>query len=303
MSADVRTINADLHSHSRYSDGQLEPAELVLRARGNGVDLFAITDHDELAGLDEAIAAAAESGLPFIPGVEVSVTWGGETIHVVGLRIDHRHPELVAGLERTRAGRDLRAREMGRSLAAAGIPDAYEGALRHVGNPALVSRTHFARHLVERGVCRQVSDVFRRYLVEGKPGYVPHNWARLADAIGWISAAGGVAVLAHPGRYPLGALARRALLEEFREAGGGAIEVLSASHDASQCRELARAAEELGMMASRGSDFHAPSESRIDLGALPGLPAHLTPVWHDWPEARTAAANRADAAAGGGARQ
>ncbi len=293
MTDDTRNINADLHCHSRYSDGRLEPAELVRRARDNGVDLLAITDHDELGGLDEAIAAAAELDLPFVPGVEVSVTWGGETIHIVGLLVDHRHPELVAGLEQTRAGRDLRAREMGRSLAAAGIPDTYDGALRHVGNPALVSRTHFARHLVERGVCRQVSDVFRRYLVEGKPGYVAHSWARLADAVGWIRAAGGVAVLAHPGRYPLGAVARRALFEEFRSAGGGALEVLSASHDAGQSRELGRAAIDLGLMASRGSDFHAPGESRIDLGDLPNLPAELTPVWQDWPEARAAAERRA----------
>ena len=289
MTADVRKINADLHCHSRYSDGQLEPAELVRRARANGVELLALTDHDELDGIDEAIAAAADIGLPFVPGVEVSVTWGGETVHIVGLRVDHRHPELVAGVERTRAGRDLRAREMGMALAAVGIPDAYEGALRHVGNPALVSRTHFARHLFERGVCRQVSDVFRRFLVEGKPGFVPHSWARLDDAVGWIRAAGGVAVLAHPGRYRLGAVARRALLEEFRGAGGAALEVLSASHDASQSRELARSAEALGMMASRGSDFHAPSESRVELGALPDLPAEVTPVWHDWPEARLAA--------------
>jgi len=297
MTAAVRKLNADLHCHSRYSDGRLEPAELVRRARANGVELFALTDHDELDGLDEAIAAAAEIDLPFIPGVEISVTWGGETIHIVGLRVDHRHPELVAGLERTRAGRDLRAREMGAALAAVGIPDAYEGALRHVGNPALVSRTHFARHLVERGVCRQVSDVFRRFLTEGKPGFVPHSWARLDDAISWIRAAGGVAVLAHPGRYPLGAVARRALLEEFRAAGGAALEVLSASHDASQSRELARAAETLALMASRGSDFHAPGESRVELGALPDLPPELTPVWHDWPEALVAAERKLAAAA------
>ncbi len=286
MTTDARSLNADLHSHSRYSDGRLTPAELVQRAHANGVELFALTDHDEVAGLDEAVAEAARVGLPFVPGVEVSVTWGAQTVHVVGLSIDYRNPELVAGLAETRGGRDRRAQAMSDSLALAGIPGAYEGALRHVGNPALVSRTHFARYLVERGVCRDVASVFRNYLVEGKPGYVPHSWARLENAITWIRGAGGIAVLAHPGRYPFGAATRRTLLEEFRAAGGRGIEVLSASHDEAESREFARHAVELGMLASRGSDFHAPAESRIDLGALPNLPAGVLPVWHDWPEAQ-----------------
>ncbi|MEN9315710.1 MAG: hypothetical protein RIS35_2103, partial [Pseudomonadota bacterium] len=193
-----RGLNADLHSHSTVSDGVLSPTELVRRARTNGVELFALSDHDALDGLFEARAEASRIGLAFVCGVEISVTWAGETVHVLGLDVDPGHADLTSGLARTRAGRDARAREMGDQLAAVGIPDAYEGALRHVGNPDLVSRTHFARHLVERGVCRTVGEVFERFLSEGKPGFVEHRWANLAEAIGWIRAAGGIAVLAHP---------------------------------------------------------------------------------------------------------
>nr|WP_198951301.1 3',5'-nucleoside bisphosphate phosphatase [Pigmentiphaga sp. NML080357] len=274
--------NVDLHCHSNVSDGMLAPAELVARAHRNGVDVLALTDHDEIGGLLQAADAARGLGMHFVPGVEISVTWAGETIHIVGLRIDPHDATLAEGLRDTRSGRERRGREMAEQLAAVGIPGAFEGALRHVGNPQLISRTHFARFLVEQGVCRDVSEVFQNYLVEGKPGYVPMRWATLPDAVRWILGAGGVAVIAHPGRYHYTPLQFQALYDEFLQLGGSGIEVVTGSHIPEQYREYAEVARHYGFLASRGSDFHAPSESRIDLGRLPQLPAHLTPIWRDW---------------------
>lgn len=284
----ARALNADLHSHSRVSDGVLAPAEVARRAAAQGVHLFALTDHDELAGLAEAAATALAAGMAFVPGVEISVSWGGETIHVLGLRVDPACAALIAGLARTRAGRDARAREMGESLAHAGVAGAYEGALRCAANPALVSRTHFARYIVAQGRCADVGEVFRHFLTEGRPGFVPHRWAALHDALAWIRAAGGTAVLAHPGRYRLDENALRALVGEFRDAGGEAIEVVCGSHARPQYRRFAQIAVEFGLRASRGSDFHGPHESHVELGRLPPLPAPLVPVWTDWPEAAQA---------------
>lgn len=277
-------INADLHCHSVVSDGTLSPVDLVERAHRNGVEILALTDHDEVGGLAEAQARAESLGMAFVPGVEVSVTWGGETIHIVGLRIDYTDAALVAGLERTRSGRDGRAQEIADQLAAVGIPDAYEGALQYAGNPELISRSHFARYIVETGACEDIHEVFQRFLIEGKPGFVPHRWAKLPEAVGWIRAAGGIAVMAHPGRYRLSDLCMREMLDEFRDAGGEAIEVVSGSHTPDQYGEWAAVAQRLGLVASRGSDFHGPGESRHDLGSMPPLPKQLRPVWADWPE-------------------
>jgi predicted metal-dependent phosphoesterase TrpH len=223
-------------------------------------------------------------GMAFVPGVEVSVTWAGDTIHIVGLRIDFRDPALLAGLERTRMGRDGRAQEIAEDLAKAGVPDAYEGALRYAGNPELISRSHFARYIVETGTCETVDEVFRRFLVEGKPGYVAHRWAKLSEAVAWIRAAGGTAVLAHPGRYRLSDMCLDELITEFRDVGGEAIEVMSGSHTPDQYGEFAAIAQRFGLKASRGSDFHGPGESRHDLGSMPALPKQLRPVWAEWPE-------------------
>ena len=277
-----RPGNADLHCHSKVSDGMLEPCELVRRAHLNGVDLFALTDHDELAGIAQAAEQAAALGLRFVAGVEISVTWGSETIHVLGLNIDPGNPTLLAGLARTRDGRLERAREIAAQLERVGIADAFEGALSHVGNPQLISRTHFARHIVASGKARNVGEVFSRYLTEGRPGYVPHRWASLEEALDWIVAAAGVAVLAHPGRYRLGQTALWSLIESFRERGGQGIEVVCGSHRPDQYITFADHARHFGLQASRGSDFHGPGESSVDLGALPPLPADLVPVWADW---------------------
>jgi hypothetical protein len=281
LGADPRDVLADLHSHSMISDGTLRPAELVTRARDQGVELFALTDHDEVAGLDEAVATASRLGLRFVSGVEVSVTWGGTTLHIIGLGINERDPGLKERLAEVRAGRVRRAEEMGEQLARVGIDGAFEGALVYAGNPQMISRTHFARYLVETGHCRDVKDVFTRYLVEGKPGFVPHAWAALDEAVDMIRDAGGVAVVAHPGRYKLNELALHTLLGEFRELGGTGIEVATSNHSERDMRRFADLAREFGFEASGGSDFHGPGESdNVELGRVARLPADLTPVWH-----------------------
>ncbi len=275
-------MNADLHCHSTFSDGLLTPTQLVARAYECGVQMLALTDHDELAGLTEARCAAEGVRMRFIDGVEISVSWGEGSIHIVGLRINPLNLELSEGLERTRTSRDSRAIKMAASLAAAGIPDALEGALRYAGNPALISRAHFARFLVEQGYAREVRSVFEHYLVKGKPGFVPHQWASLAEAIGWILASGGMAVIAHPGSYRMSLPVMRELLGTFRDLGGQGLEVLSGAHSPEQYQEYAKLAREYGLHASRGADYHGPKESRMEFGALPELPPDLTPVWQDW---------------------
>ncbi len=280
MTVQPHDVNADLHAHSIYSDGTLTPRALVARAHGQGVQLFALTDHDEVSGIREAQEAATALGLRFVPGVEVSVTFAGHTVHIVGLDIDPTNEALLAGLAHTRSGRMRRAQAMADGLAAVGIADTLDGALKYAGNLDLVSRTHFARYLVERGVCSDTREVFGRFLVEGKPGYVPHQWAGLAEAVRWIRDAGGVPILAHPARYKLTSTELWALFEQFREAGGVAVEVSTSSHSADDRKRFAQMARDFGLEASRGSDFHGPGESNAELGSAAPLPRDLTPVWH-----------------------
>lgn len=275
----MHLLNADLHSHSTISDGTLSPEAVAARAAEGGVQLWALTDHDEVSGQQRAREAALDLGMAWVGGVEVSVSFAGETVHIVGLGIDPEHGPLLAGLAATRAGRRDRARQMADGLAQVGIAGAFEGALRHVGNPDLVSRTHFARYLVEAGVCAHTHEVFRHYLTEGKPGYVVHQWARLADAVSWIRGAGGVAVIAHPGRYKFTANEEYALFSEFMAHGGRGVEVVTGSHSGAEQVRFADTAVEFGLLASRGSDFHSPAESRTALGSLPDLPGRLRPVW------------------------
>ncbi len=275
-------LNVDLHCHSNVSDGVLPPAGVAQYAHRAGVNAWALTDHDEVGGVARARAAAHGLGMTFVAGVEISITWASQTVHIVGLQIDEDNPTLLQGLQATRSGRDTRGREIASQLARAGIPDAYEGALKYVDNPDLISRTHFARYLVECGACANIPDVFRKYLTEGKPGYVPHRWASLSDALAWIRAADGVAVIAHPGRYKFSALEEGALFDEFKQLGGTAIEVVTGSHTPDQYAEYAEQARRHGFLASRGTDFHAPGESRVDFSLLPPLPASVKPVWHDW---------------------
>jgi len=275
-------MNADLHCHSNVSDGVLSPAQAAARARAAGVTLWALTDHDTLAGQDEARQAAQALGMSYLCGVEISVTWAARTIHIVGLHVDPNCAALATGLRALCEGRMQRARAIGDALERLGVPNAYEGALQYVTSPTLISRTHFARYLVKQGMAASISDVFGRFLGDGKPGYVPHRWASLADALNWIKQAGGEAVIAHPGRYPYTPLQYDALFGQFIDLGGKAIEVVTGSHTPDQYQEYADVARRFGFEASRGSDFHAPGEGRADLGSLPPLPAGLKPVWERW---------------------
>jgi predicted metal-dependent phosphoesterase TrpH len=272
----------DLHCHSTSSDGLLAPAAVVQRAASRGVEVLALTDHDDVSGIAEARVAAHDGRIELVDGCEVSVTWEGHTIHIVALGIDPKDPALAQGLASIRVGRDARARRIGEALAQAGIPGAFEGARRFVTSESLISRTHFARFLVEAGYQRDLRGVFKHYLTPGKPGYVRHMWATLPESVAWIHGAGGLAVLAHPGRYRISPTALRRLLGEFRDAGGDGIEVLSASHTTAQAAEFATLARTFGLLASTGSDFHGPGESWLDLGDLPELPVGVVPVWTRW---------------------
>lgn len=271
--------NADLHCHSDVSDGTLTPEALARRAQANGVELWALTDHDEVGGQARAMAAAREVGLSYLTGTEISVSFADVTVHIVGLGFDPEDAALKAGLAHTRGGREARAREMAEQLALVGIKGAFEGALKYVGNPDLISRTHFARFLVDAGVCQDTHEVFRHYLTEGKPGFVPHRWAGLGDAVRWITQAGGMAVIAHPARYRYTPTQEYALFSEFKQHGGQGVEVVTGSHTAAEYVKYADMAQEFELYASRGSDFHSPEESRTDLGTLPNLPGALKPVW------------------------
>lgn len=276
-------LNIDLHCHSTISDGLLTPTQLVEHAAARGVEVLALTDHDDIGGLEEARMAANKNSVLFINGVEISVSWRGQTVHVVGLGIDPAHPQLIEGLSAIRHGRTARARNIATQLDKFGIHDSFEGACKNAGNGRLIGRMHFARFLVEQGYAKDVRAVFKKYLVKGKPGYAPHQWASLSDAVSWIRSSGGRAVIAHPARYKLGKDALEELLLEFQALGGEAIEVITGSHTPEQSLLFANHSQRLGLLASRGSDFHGPGESYFDLGGMPPLPANCAPVWHDWP--------------------
>jgi len=273
----------DLHTHSTASDGTLSPTELVRRARKAGVEVLALTDHDTTEGLAEARIAAGAAGIRLVSGVEISVTWSAMTIHVVGLGFREDDPVLQAGMAALREYRDWRAVEIGRRLEKAGIPGAFEGA-RAWSNGRLISRTHFARFLVEKGHAPTVRDVFKKFLLRNKPGHVSGRWAPLEDAVGWITGAGGQAVIAHPARYRLTRTKLRRLMGEFRECGGEGIEVVSGSHSKDECFTMARHAADTGLLASAGSDYHGPENPYVDLGRLQPMPHGVRPVWAEWPE-------------------
>lgn len=278
----TQTLNVDLHCHSTASDGLLPPKEVAQRAAANGVQLWALTDHDELSGLDEARAEAQKLGMQFISGVEISVTWAGRTVHIVGLNVEDHQTQINDELAYIRAGREQRAKEIGDKLTGLGIKNAYEGALRYVSNPSLISRTHFARFLVEEGYCANMGEVFKRYLGDHKAAFVPMQWATLAQSVHWIREAGGKAIIAHPGRYEFTPVQFGALFDEFKALGGIGIEVVTGSHRPDQYAEYAQVAKHYGFEISCGSDFHAPREGRLDLGTLPPSPAGLTTVWDEW---------------------
>lgn len=271
--------NFDLHNHSTCSDGLLTPTQLIELAARTGTDAIALTDHDNIDGLEEAGAAARTVGIGFVPGVEVSVSWGETTLHVVGLDVDPSSAVLRSGLEGIRVGRLQRGKQIAAALAKLGFEGAFEASLALAGRETLLSRTHFARHLVERGAAKDIQNAFDRYLARGKPAYVSHKWASLDEAMDWIGASGGTAVLAHPGRYDLKPMFRDEMLRQFKGLGGAAIEVVTGSHRPEQYATWQRVALEYGFLASRGADFHGPGESPFEPGRLPPLPAALTPVW------------------------
>ena len=271
----------DLHSHSTASDGTLSPSRLVNLAARAGVRALALTDHDSTEGIAEAAKAAKEHGIELIPGVEISVTWNQQTVHIVGLKVDIANSALQQGLAGLLAFRDQRALEIGRRLEKAGIPDAFEGA-RALSNGRLISRTHFARHLVNVGAVADERKVFKHFLVNGKPGHVPGQWASLEDALSWIHGAGGQAVIAHPARYRMTRTKLRRLFTVFAELGGDAIEVVSGSHSRDDYFVMAKHSRDFGLLASAGSDFHSPENPWIALGRLPKLPDGCQPIWHDW---------------------
>ena len=281
-------VVADLHSHSRFSDGTLSVPDLIALAAGRGVNLMALTDHDEVSGIAQARHEAATHSMQFVAGVEVSSEWCGLSIHIVGLRIDEHAQALQQTLADIREKRIVRAHAMGEAFAKVGIADVFQGAVAYAPNPDLVSRTHFARHLVDSGVCASMGEVFGRFMKPGKPGYVVHDWLPMADTIATIHDAGGRAVLAHPGRYdttwtggPSG------LLKAFADAGGDGVEVVCAAHHPHEWAEYGALSRKFSLLASIGTDFHSPHESRVKFGDLPLLSPSLKPVWHDWPEAES----------------
>ena len=271
----------DLHTHSTASDGAYTPAVLVRHAYEAGVTHLALTDHDCTDGLVEAQTEASQCGLTLIPAVEISTTWHGKSVHIVGLRIDPDNPELKCGLARLQAQRLSRAEEMGRNLAKKGIEGGFEAA-RELAGLGMITRTHFAKFLANQGLAASVRAVFDHYLVQGKPGYVHTEWAGLEEAVGWIKNAGGVAVVAHPQRYKLTGSWLRRLLTEFKASGGEALEVVAGTSNLGDIQSSASAARRHELLASVGSDFHSPDHSWLKLGHLPELPGDLTPVWNLW---------------------
>jgi 3',5'-nucleoside bisphosphate phosphatase len=270
----------DLHTHSSCSDGALSPGELIERAAAAGVRALALTDHDTTAGLDAAWRRGTELGVQFVPGVEISAAWRSQTIHVLGLWIDPANATLGAALSAQATRRSVRMRDICGQLTRAGLPG--EELLASVGTlPGIATRAHLAAAMVARGHARSTDDAFRKYLGRGKAAQIAADWPPLADVVGWILAAGGVAALAHPPRYKLSAGGRRQLLEHFCASGGTAIEVVCGGNAAHHIEPCSRLALTHGLAGSVGSDFHDPQLSWNPLGRLAKLPAGVTPVWRD----------------------
>ena len=271
----------DLHSHSTVSDGSLSPEHLVARAIDQGVDVLALTDHDGTEGITAAQAAAQGTNLSLVTGVEISVTWGSSTIHILGLKVDHKNAALQKGLEKIRDYRKERAVKIADRLEKSGISGAYEGASQYA-SPVMLGRVHFAKFLVDKGHAKNINDVFKRYLVRNKPGYVSGEWATLAQAVNWINGAGGQAVIAHPARYKMTATKLRRLITEFKELGGVGLEVVSGRQHPEEIKTLAKLANDFNLLASCGSDFHSPDNTWVELGRLPELPSSVNPIWKKW---------------------
>ena len=273
----------DLHCHSTVSDGLLAPQDLVAHAAKQGVKVLALTDHDDLGGLQIAREAAQAHDIAFVNGVEISVSWKGRTLHIVGLHFDEKNAELQTALKKVRLERDSRASDMSEGLEKVGISGTYEGA-KAIAKNGILTRSHFAQFMVQAGHVKDVKTVFKKYLVKGKPGFVEFEWMSLKQAIGLIQAAGGQAVIAHPGRYDLGTINMLLLMHEFRSLGGSAIEVVTGSHTPPQYQQFAKMAHRFSLKSSLGSDYHGPGLSYMEMGCIPDLPSGCVPVWDEWPE-------------------
>jgi 3',5'-nucleoside bisphosphate phosphatase len=268
----------DFHCHSTASDGALPPAEVVARAHRQGVQCLALTDHDTVAGLDQARNTAHELGVRLINGIELSSTYHGQCLHIVGLQIDTAQPLLLDGLREQQQCREQRAMQIGEKLAKKRIPDAYATIKAQVGDGE-ITRSHFAEFLVAKGYVSDAQHAFDRYLSKGKPAYVSTQWASLETVIAWISAAGGIAVLAHPLRYKLSKKWLNRVLADFVEYGGRGIEVVTGRSGVDDIVQSAHMARRYGLHASVGSDFHSPQYPWVELGRLGALPEDLMPVW------------------------
>ncbi|KDN12401.1 phosphatase [Snodgrassella communis] len=276
-------MSIDLHCHSIVSDGALTPAEIVQRAQVNGCTLLALTDHDHTGGVAAARLQATQSGITLINGVEVSVSWRGRTIHIVGLNIALEDERLQTLLQRLRSGRLQRLQSIAEKLSKKGISGAYEGTLALATNIDMVTRTHIADFLVNTGHVNKKADAFRKYLGDGKSCSVKHQWAELTEAVAAIRHAGGIAVIAHPMRYDLSATARRNLFSDFKACGGTAIEVHSGCSSLNDRLNYALLAQQFGFLASCGSDFHRDGDFGGGLiGCCPPLPPICQPVWTDF---------------------
>ncbi len=273
------TLTYDLHSHSTASDGLLSPADLTLRAAAKGVTHLALTDHDTLAGQYQAEQTAKAAGINLINGIELSADWQGRCIHIVGLGVATDNPQLTEGCRSVAEQRDERARRMAAKIAKLGFDNVYAEVSEQAGS-AMITRSHFARFLLNKGRITSLQQAFDRYLGEGKPCYVSGQWPELAQAVAWIRAAGGVAVLAHPLRYNLTKTVSRKLLAEFVDEGGQALEVVTGQNNPNHVQTSADWARQFGLAASVGSDFHDPGTGYLELGKLLPLPSDLQPVWH-----------------------
>ncbi|WP_417596776.1 PHP domain-containing protein [Oceanospirillum sp.] len=275
----------DLHSHSTCSDGRLSPTELVQLASSEGVHTLSLTDHDTVQGIPEARQAALKVGIDLIAGVEISTTWSGCNVHIVGLNLDIDHPVLIAGLKEQQAARRKRAEIIAEKLSTLGVED-FLGKAEAKANGAELGRPHFAQVLVDEGVVSNMPEAFKKYLGAGKKGDVKSLWPTVDKAVEWIKAAGGVAVVAHPLHYKMTNMKRRALLKAFKDAGGEAMEVVSgAQQSRDQTNYMAQLAKEYDLVASAGSDFHFQTQWQKP-GKMNHLPETVKPVWLLWQNAQ-----------------
>ncbi len=271
----------DLHTHTTASDGELSPKELVIKAKANGVDVLAITDHDTTEGIAEAEIEACKQNIRLLPGIELSVSWMDKNFHIVGLGIDPDNEKLKISLTETKELRQQRAIEIGKKLEKIGVTKAYYEAKELAGTHTL-TRSHFARVLINQGFAKDSREVFKKYLIHNKPGFVKTNWLEMASGIQLIKDSGGEAILAHPMRYNITASWLRRFLVAFKEAGGIGIEVVTGSSNTDEIATTAAYARRFELSGSAGSDYHGFDNTWVKLGQLAAMPESVTPVWGKW---------------------